>query len=81
MLKILSLTLLIIGSFGCTSTKLIHVDLDCPGIPKHNVKFTDEEKQSISDSAVQKIDLIITTYKTRIETQCKLINAHNEVHK
>lgn len=81
MLKSLSLTALIVGSLtACTSTKLIHVDLDCPGIPKHNVTFTDEEKESITDSAVQKIDLIITTYKQRIITQCEMINAHNKIH-
>ena len=76
----LSLILLISGSSGCTTKVDAYVPLDCPGIPSHNVIFTDSEKASITDSVALKVSTIINTYKERIKTQCKLINNHNEIH-
>lgn len=82
MLKNLSLTALIIGSLsGCSTVKVVHAELECPGIPVHNVTFTQEEKDSMPDSVVDKVDVIITTYKQRILSQCEIISAHNRAHK
>ena len=74
-------TALIIGNlFGCSATVSVHVPVECLPVPKHHITFTDEEKSSITDSAVDKIGYIITSYKERIEANCRLIDAHNKLH-
>ena len=81
MIKNLSLTLLIVGSVACTTVVDIHEPINCLGIPRHNVVFSEKEKSSIPRPVVDKIDFIITTYKQRILTQCKRLEDHNELHK
>lgn len=76
-----SLAALMIGNcVGCTTLEIVHAPVGCLGQPNINLKFTQQEADSILDSAVGKIVLMRAIYKSRIDTQCKINLEHDRLH-
>ena len=74
-----------IGLAGCSTTRLeiAHAPLDCLSQPETSLadRLTDDELNSFSDEVFQSLELHIISYQERFNTQCDLINKHNEAHK
>ena len=78
MIKPILLTLLL---SACSTTVQVHESLDCLGLPKHGVTFTDAEIDTITDSVFNKFEKVSISYKQRIKSICKTIEIHNKLHK
>jgi hypothetical protein len=65
---------------ACSTVELIHVPVGCLGLPAYKPSFTQEESDSMPDSAVDKVVLMRTIYKARIESQCKINAEHDRLH-
>ena len=66
---------------GCSASVKVHVPIQCLRMPAHHVVFTEQEKESITDSVLTKFELIVETYKARIRANIKACELHNELHK
>ena len=78
MIKPLMVSLLLTG---CSTTVKVHVPMQCLPMPEHHAVFTEQEKESITDSVLTKFELIVETYKARIRANIKTCELHNELHK
>ena len=65
---------------GCSATVKVHVPMQCLPMPEHHVVFTEQEKESITDSVLTKFELIVETYKARIRANIKTCELHNKLH-
>jgi hypothetical protein len=74
------IALMIFNVAGCSTVELIHVPVGCLGLPAYKPAFTQEEADSMLDSAVDKVVLMRTIYKSRIESQCKINFNHDIAH-
>lgn len=67
------------GLMACSTIEIIHEPVGClgqPGLPE----FTDEDLAPLSDEAFEKVLEMAAKYKTRIDSQCEINGAHDEIH-
>ena len=78
-MKILIITLSLILS-SCSMLEMAHDPLNCINqrIALLHESMTYDERLTIPDPTFEKIEEYIITYKERVESQCELINRHNE---
>lgn len=72
---------LIFSLQACTTLELVHVPLELPCLPEHNVLFSIGETDHVKDETYDKFEKIIITYKQRIISQCRLAIQHNQEHR
>ena len=65
---------------ACSSVEVVHVPIKCIGQPVARVGLTQQEFDTISESALSKIVVFAKILRTRIDSQCTLIKKHNEAH-
>lgn len=81
-LKILALSLSVIGLTACKSLEIIHVPVGCIGQPviPDRLNFTNEEADSISDPVLDKLEERSAIIRERINSQCEINKRHDEAH-
>ena len=72
-----------IGLQGCKTLEIAHDPLECLPQPTKSLsdRLTDDELNSFTDNVFDQLEIHIVNYQERFNTQCKLINKHNEAHK
>lgn len=81
-LKKLSLILAgvaLINLTACSTIEIIHEPVGCLGQPSLP-GFTEEELSPLSEQTFNKILNTVIIYKSRIESQCEINEAHDEIH-
>jgi len=72
----------VIGLASCKTLEIAHDPLNCLPQPETSLvdRLTDDELNSFSDEVFTVLELHIISYQERFNTQCDLINKHNQAH-
>lgn len=65
---------------ACTTLEVAHAPVDCLGQPGVSVNLTQEEYDATQASVLQKFSYYAKVLRARIDAQCKINYAHDEIH-
>lgn len=67
---------------ACSTVEIIHEPVPCLGQPvfPREQDFTDEEVNAMTTTVYDKIRYRIVTLRERINAQCEVNKAHNQLH-
>lgn len=64
---------------ACSTIEIIHEPVGCLGQP-NLPEFTEEELLPLSEQTFNKVLNMAIIYNSRIESQCEINEAHDEIH-
>ena len=85
MLKLILVSLVVVGLTACSTTRLevAHNPIECinKSLTKLSERFTDEELNNIPDNVFDTYEKHIIMYQERIAAQCEINVNHDRLHK